>query len=153
MNVLRALSLKRAALVATAVAAVGAAALGTTPAAAADKSTNIDTWSSFWQPCGTYMCLYYSPNLTNASWTPSGTSDANLSGNKFANHGTGSAGAGQVVRNNAASMGNHTTNCHVTVFYSPDFKGDRNWLRAGHAGNLNADLRNNDASIRVDGCT
>ncbi|MER8088870.1 peptidase inhibitor family I36 protein [Streptomyces sp. NPDC058316] len=152
MNVLRAVALKRASLVAATVAAVSAAALGLAPTAGA-TSTNIDTWSSFWQPCGTYMCLYYSPNLTNASWTPSGTSDADLSGNKFGNHGTGSAGAGQVVRNNAASMGNNTTNCHVTVFYSPSFKGDSNWLHAGHAGNLNTRLRNNDASIRVDSCT
>lgn len=152
MNVLRAISLKRASMVGIAVAATSAATLALAPTAGA-TSTNIDTWSSFWQPCGTYMCLYYSPNLTNASWTPSGTSDSDLSGNKFANHGTGSAGAGQVVRNNAASMGNNTTNCHVAVFYSPGFKGDANWLHAGRAGNLNGDLRNNDASIRVDSCT
>ncbi|MEV7710859.1 peptidase inhibitor family I36 protein [Streptomyces sp. NPDC088270] len=152
MNPLRTFSLKRTTLAATAMAAVGAVTLGLAPTASA-TSTNIDTWSSFWQPCGTYMCLYYSPNLTGASWTPAGTSDSNLSGNKFANHGTGSAGAGQVVRNNAASMGNHTTNCHVAVFYSPGFKGDANWLHAGHAGNLNSALRNNNASIRVDSCT
>ncbi|MGW2106321.1 hypothetical protein [Streptomyces sp. NPDC001948] len=151
MNVLRAISLKRASMVGIAVAATSAATLALAPTAGA--STNIDTWSSFWQPCGTYMCLYYSPNLTNASWTPSGTSDSDLSGNKFANHGTGSAGAGQVVRNNAASMGNNTTNCRVAVFYSTGFKGDANWLHAGHAGNLNGDLRNENASIRVDSCT
>ncbi|MFB7211211.1 hypothetical protein [Streptomyces sp. NPDC056255] len=152
MNVLRAISLKRASMVGIAVAATSAATLALAPTAGA-TSTNIDTWSSFWQPCGTYMCLYYSPNLTNASWTPSGTSDSDLSGNKFANHGTGSAGAGQVVRNNAASMGNNTTNCRVRVFYSPGFTGDSNWLTAGHAGNLNGNLRNNDASIRVESCT
>ncbi|MEV0784930.1 hypothetical protein AB0I52_18535 [Streptomyces sp. NPDC050423] len=152
MNLLRTVSLKRTALAATAMAAVGAVTLGLAPAAGA-TSTNIDTWSSFWQPCGTYLCLYYSPNLTNASWTPTRTSDKDLAGNKFANHGTGTAGAGQVVRNNAASMGNNTTNCHVAVFYSPGWKGDANWLHAGYAGNLNGDLRNNNASIRVDSCT
>ncbi|MET8742707.1 hypothetical protein [Streptomyces sp. NPDC004728] len=152
MNVLRAISLKRASLVGIAVAATSAATLALAPTAGA-TATNIDTWSSFWQPCGTYMCLYYSPNLTNASWTPSGTSDSDLSGNKFADHGTGSAGAGQVVRNNAASMGNNTINCHVRVFYSTRFTGDSNWLHAGYAGNLNGDLRNEDASIRVENCT
>ncbi|MFD7497571.1 hypothetical protein ACFV8T_35395 [Streptomyces sp. NPDC059832] len=151
MNLLRTFSLKRTTLAATAVAAVGAVTLGLAPTASA-SSQNIDTWSSFWQPCGTYMCLYYSPGLKNASWTPTRTSDADLAGNKFANHGTGSAGAGQVVRNNAASMGNHTTNCHVTVFSKTSFHGNTNWLRAGHAGNLTT-LRNDNASIRVDGCT
>ncbi|MCX4730593.1 hypothetical protein [Streptomyces sp. NBC_01363] len=150
MNLLRTFSLKRTTLAATAVAAVGAVTLGLAPAASA-SSENVDIWPSFWQPCGTYMCLYYSPNLTNASWTPTRTSDADLAGNKFANHGTGSAGAGQVVRDNAASMGNNTTNCHVTVFSKTDFHGNTNWLRAGHAGNLK-DLRNDNASIRVDGC-
>ncbi|MEU2131241.1 hypothetical protein [Streptomyces sp. NPDC018352] len=152
MNVLRAISLKRASMVGIAVAATSAATLALAPTAGA-TSTNIDTWSSFWQPCGTYMCLYYSPNLTNASWTPSGTSDSDLSDNTFKNHGTGSAGTDKVVRNNAASMGNNTVNCHVTTFYSPRFKGDSNWLHAGRAGNLTSGLRNNEASIRVDSCT
>ncbi|MFI1753594.1 hypothetical protein [Streptomyces sp. NPDC020571] len=145
-------ALKRASVVAATAATLGAGTLTLAPSAGA-TSWNIDTWSSFWQPCGTYMCLYYSPNLDNASWTPTRTSDANLGGNTFANHGTGSAGAGQVVRNNAASMGNNTTNCHVTTFVSPNFTGDANWLHAGHAGNLNSRLRNNEASIRVDSCT
>ncbi|HEY9438575.1 MAG TPA: hypothetical protein VIS29_07970 [Streptomyces sp.] len=152
MNVLRAISLKRATAVSAAVAAISAGAFALAPTAGA-TSTNIDTWSSFWQPCGTYMCLYYSPNLDNASWTPTRTSDADLAGNKFADHGTGSSGAGQVVRNNAASMGNNTTNCHVATFYSTSFRGDANWLHAGHAGNLTSGLRNNEASIRVDSCT
>ncbi|MGW7376781.1 hypothetical protein DEJ48_04040 [Streptomyces venezuelae] len=145
-------ALKRASVVTTTMAALGAGALTLAPTAGA-TSWNIDKWPSFWQPCGTYMCLYYSPNLDNASWTPTSTSDKDLGGNKFGNHGTGTAGAGQVVRNNAASMGNNTTNCHVATFVSPNFQGDANWLHAGHGGNLNSTLRNNEASIRVDSCT
>ena len=91
MNVLRAISLKRASMVGIAVAATSAAALSLAPTAGA-TSTNIDTWSSFWQPCGTYMCLYYSPNLANSInynrvasrlyWDLSGSIDLMNDGNR-----------------------------------------------------------------------
>ncbi|GIG92305.1 hypothetical protein [Plantactinospora endophytica] len=154
MNSISALRTRVAVLAAGAVAASGIAVGLASPAQAA----NIDTWSSFWQPCGTYLCLYYSPGLTNASWRPGGTSYSNLSGYTFSNGGTGTAGAGQAVRNNAASMGNHTANCNVTTWISPGFTGpygdwrDNNWLSPGHAGNLNGYLRNNEASINVNNC-
>ncbi|MFF5025485.1 hypothetical protein ACWERI_12880 [Streptomyces collinus] len=140
----------RATSLAVGAACLSTVAIGLAPSA---QAANIDKWSSFWQPCGTYMCLYYHQGLTGASWTPTWSSDTDLGGNKFGDHGTGSDGAGQVVRNNAASMGNNTTNCRVATFVYTDFQGDNNWLTAGHAGNLNSSLSNNEASIRVDTCT
>ena len=154
MPTTRTSGLRRAAVLLTTMAGIGAgAAAVATPA----QATNIDTWSSFWQPCGTYMCLYYSPALDNASWRPSGTADADLANNYFSNGGTGTAGSGQVVANNAASMGNNTTNCNVTTWVYANYTGyssaDNNWLHAGHAGNLTSHLRNNERSIKVNSCT
>ncbi|MGW1917028.1 peptidase inhibitor family I36 protein [Streptomyces sp. NPDC002076] len=140
---------RRAVAAAAAAVCVGGLGVGLAPAA---QAANIDTWSSFSQSCGTYMCLFYSPGLTGGSWRPSGTSYSNLSGYTFSN--------GQAVRNNAASMGNNTTNCNVTTWISPGFTGphadntlNNNWLHPGHAGNLNSYLRNNEASINVNNCT
>lgn len=135
------------------VVAAGAVCLGGlgVTMAPGSQAANIDTWSSFSQPCGKFMCLYYSPGLTGGSWRPGGTSYSNLSGYTFSN--------GKAVRNDAASMGNYTINCNVTTWISPGFTGpygdwrDDNWLHPGHAGNLNGYLRNNEASINVNNCT
>ncbi|NDU72094.1 hypothetical protein GWI34_05565 [Actinomadura sp. DSM 109109] len=124
----------------------------------------ISDWGSWGQPCGTYYCLYYSPGLWNASWRPASTSDGDLSGNKFYDSGSfGSAGVGQVVRNNAAAMGNNTSNCRVAAFKYTSHTGNYEYLWAGYAGDLMNDLigqnyyfdglRNDEASIRTYSCS
>jgi hypothetical protein len=152
------LSLKRharAVTMAVAATAVAATALFAAPAANADA---INQWSSFWQPCGTYLCLYYSQALANGAFVPTGTSYSDLNYYKFVNVGVGTAGVGQVVGNNAASMGNNTINCNVATYYYKNFSygGNyslENWLSPGHAGNLTSTMRNNDRSINVNNCT
>jgi len=148
-------ALRRVSLFAAALATASVTLAVAPQSAQADE---IDTWSSFWQPCGTFMCLYYSPGLTNASWRPVGNNIyfSDLNDVKFSNGGTGTQGAGQVVGNNAASMGNHTSNCNLTVWVGVGMTGtysQENWLKPGHAGNLTPTLRNHDRSINVNNCT
>ncbi|MQY05318.1 hypothetical protein [Actinomadura macrotermitis] len=87
-----------------------------------------------------------------------------MGGNIFYDSGSyGSAGKGQVVRNNSASMGNHTANCLVSTYISTSFTGDYDTLHVGWAGNLSDDefwngqmtingLHNDNASIRAYNC-
>ncbi|GAA4235410.1 hypothetical protein GCM10022254_42670 [Actinomadura meridiana] len=142
-----------------AIALSAAGSLLTAAPAYAGYSLKIDTWGSWGQPCGKYYCLYYSQGLWNASWRPSSKVDNDLGGNKFSDSGSfGSAGDGKVVRNNAASMGNHTSNCQVTTYIYPHLTGDGNYLNRGYAGNLTEGnsyyhLRNNEASITINSCS
>ncbi|TDB99253.1 hypothetical protein [Actinomadura sp. 7K534] len=126
------------------LAAVAAAALtmgGTSGlvagSAQAGDAIQISQWASWGQPCGTYLCLYYSPGLWNASWRPAHYVDKDLSGNKFYDSGYfGSAGKGQVVNDNAASAGNRSTNCLLIIWRDKNLMGYGNFLHPGWSGDF-----------------
>ncbi|CCB72605.1 hypothetical protein [Streptantibioticus cattleyicolor] len=129
------------------VAATVGLAVGAVAGTAEARSDNISTWYS--GRCNTvnWFCLYYSPDASGASLGyPHADADIHDLGNyRYANDG---AGAGQVVRNNAASA-EDVSNCNVGIWYSTDFTGDSEWLSPWMGGNLTF-LRNNEASISVD---
>lgn len=118
------------------------------------------SWGRSWgQPCGSGgMCLYYSQGLWNASWRPSWTADTDLSGNQFYDSGYfGSEGAGQIVDNNSASMGNRADYCYLYAYRGTNYTGDINWLQSGYAGNFTEGagdyyMRNRVSSIKVTAC-
>ncbi|MGW0766373.1 hypothetical protein [Streptomyces sp. NPDC002676] len=141
---------------------VGAAAVmamsGLAGQASAD-SANISSWNTDSSPArctGSYsFCLYYSPDAEGAMWATSSDAVSNLSGATFHDDGHGSAGAGQGVRNNAASAENadNYAFCNVGIWVYPGFTGNSNWLSPGKGGNLTSWMRNNEASIAIDDST
>jgi hypothetical protein len=60
------------------------------------------------------------------------------------------AGQGLCVKNNAASVWNRTSKT-VVVYYNSDFGGANQSFAAGAKGNLNATLKNNNASHDIGG--
>lgn len=101
---------------------------------------------------GGFFCLYYHANVwswgNNAEWgfdnyTPDlGYWVFDL----CSGGGSGSCGGwNQTVRNNAASMSAVLCN-GMTVWYSPNYVGNFNWIEGGSWGNLNSYLVNNEAS-------
>jgi Peptidase inhibitor family I36 len=141
--------------------AMTAPAMASTPPAATAQpatSTNIDSvyhnGDNGTFACGPKgyawdYCLWYGPNYTGAEWGSKVSSYKTITAT-FPDNGTGE---GQPVRDNAASMGNSTTGCNVTTWYSPGFTGPFNWLDAGWTGNLTASLRDNEASISYNHCS
>jgi hypothetical protein len=118
-------------------------------------STNIDSWvpGSTCHNAGHAFCLWYGQGkgTGGAGWGSSG-SVSTISGT-FTIGGSGQAGYGQPVRNDAGSMTNATSNCNVTTWVSPNYTGAFNWLSPNHGGNLTSNLRNNEASISENNCT
>ena len=118
-------------------------------------STKINAWvpGSTCSSAGHQFCLWYAQGkgTGGAGWGSSG-SVGTISGT-FTIGGSGAAGYGQAVRNNAASMTNATTNCNVTTWYSPNYTGAFNWLSPDEGGNLTSNLRNNEASISANNCS
>ncbi len=119
------------------------------------STTNIDQWTpgNTCSNAGFQFCLWYAQGqgTGGAGWGGRG-SVGTISGT-FTIGGSSQAGYGQAVRNNAASMTNVTSNCNVTVWVSPNYTGDFNWLHPDKAGNLTSNLRNNEASISANNCT
>jgi hypothetical protein len=101
-----------------------------------------------------YMCLWYHTELNGAYWSASGTAvdlDASDLTFNLSNDSTNSAdrkqGLNQRVANNAGSMANSTTNCTVDTYVYGNLTGNYDHLSPGWAGNLSADLHNNEGSI------
>ncbi|WP_037857618.1 peptidase inhibitor family I36 protein [Streptomyces sp. NRRL S-340] len=136
-------------------AAASLALVGVLAGQSSATSDRIDGWNTNSAPvrCGTtspyFFCLYYSPGAEGAVWKSRSNAVRNLSGATFYDDGYGSAGAGQPVRNNAASAENASSACNVGIWYSPDYQGNSNWLSPGKGGNLTSYLRNNEASIAI----
>lgn len=86
-------------------------------------------------------CLYYSQNGGGYIFDAIGYF-SDLSGYGFT--------ANVPVRNDAASIGNHTLNCGSTTWVYVHAGGDWNWVSAGRGGNLTTGLRNNEASFDAD---
>ncbi|MGW0766374.1 hypothetical protein [Streptomyces sp. NPDC002676] len=142
---------------------VGAAAVmavsGLAGQASAD-SANISSWNTYSAPvrcaAGTPtsydFCLYYSQGAEGAVWGSHYAAVSNLSGATFSDDGHGSAGAGQGVRNNAASA-EVADPCNLGIWVYPGFTGNSNWLSPTRGGNLTSWMRNNEASIAIDDST
>jgi hypothetical protein len=150
-----------ASLSAAGLAVTGSVALAGPANASTGK--NIDYYPAGWYNCyehsaSDFYCLWYHPGLTGGVW---GTTSSYV---KCLDPGGGASGcitadftAGDgEVRNNAASMADDTSNCHVTTWVSPGRVGDWNWLYSSWGGNLTSTsslpLRNNEASIDYDTC-
>ncbi len=58
----------------------------------------------------------------------------------------GGNGSGQPVKNNAAAVGNNLTSCTAVIHYNSGYGGATDKFSAGHNGNLNATLKNDNAS-------
>lgn len=120
------------------VAAMALVGVGAAVAPASATGWNVDSWSDHCNYTGVYGCLYYSPNGAGGIFKSNGYYP-DLSGYKFSD--------GHAVRNNAASIGNNTTNCGSTTWVYAHAGGDFNWVHAGRGGNLNSALRNNENSF------
>jgi hypothetical protein len=120
-----------------------------------NTSTNIDQGFEGETSCGDstwQYCLFYSTDTNGAIWGTDqktiGTITATFS-DKIPNE----PGAGDPVRNDAASMANNTGDCNVTTWVNPGYTGAFNWLEPPYWGNLTSNLRNNEASISYNSCT
>ncbi|MDK9498617.1 peptidase inhibitor family I36 protein [Streptomyces katrae] len=127
-------------------AAAGAALIVTAAAASASASdVRIDQWRAD-SRCDNdspyFFCLWYSPNRQGGFWGSSKVAVPTLSGN-FSD--------GHAIRNNAASADNGAGTCDVRIWVYPNYVGDSNVLSGFYGGNLTPNLRNNEASMAVDG--
>ncbi|GLY79257.1 hypothetical protein [Actinoallomurus iriomotensis] len=117
-------------------------AFAATPALAS-SGVKVSGWYDSCNGSSSPGCLYYSPNGTGGIYV-SNKYISNLSGEEFVY----GAGDGLPVRNNAASIGNNTTNCGSTTWVNINAGGDWNWTPSGRGGNLTSPgLRNNEASF------
>ncbi|MFJ4679150.1 hypothetical protein [Kitasatospora sp. NPDC088783] len=136
-----------------AVGTIAAASLLTGVGQASASSTTVNGWSTWSNPvrckdsngATVTMCLYYSPNAAGAFTMGYSMYDSTISETFWKTDYIGSAGYGQAVRNNAASVENAGYST-LGVWVSPWFTGDSNLIPGGRGGNLTPRLRNNEAS-------
>lgn len=121
-----------------AVRAAAAAVRQTPPAQAAFSYKCADAHLSY--------CLWYHPNEAGSRWGGTAAHTPVIAG-RFS---TSGAGQGQLVRNNAASI-NGGTGCNTTVYVYPNYQGPHQTVGPYGIANLNATLRNNEASIQETG--
>jgi surface antigen len=95
------------------------------------------------------FCLYYNSNQAGAVSDFTGSIDdyGATQPSCYDFKGSG-AGAGVCVKNNAASVWNRTSKT-VTVYFNSNYGGASQSFAAGAKGNLNATLKNNNASHMV----
>jgi len=120
--------------------------------AQAATGTNIDKAYEGESGCSSgrwHYCLWYGQNIGEAMWGTNQQTFGTITAT-FPNNGTG---AGQPVRNDAASMADNTGNCNVTTWVYPNYTGAFNWLEPMYWGNLTSGLRNNEASISYNNCS
>ncbi|THA47086.1 peptidase inhibitor family I36 protein [Streptomyces sp. A1136] len=93
-------------------------------------------------PSGLF-CLYYNSNIqganANYNW-----SDSDLAGDTFMP--LSGAGAGEPVKNNAASAKNYQVNAYVRVYYNSGYSGPYDQFSPGQSKNL-VNTRNENASL------
>lgn len=146
----------RRAAVLTAAVGLAAGAVGLSAGAANATGWNINGWtpSSACLNSPYLYCLWYhaGQGTGGAGWGSTALNTGTISGTFFIG-GSGAAGYGKPVRNDAASMSNGTTNCNVTTWVYPNYTGNYNWLSPAYGGNLNYALVNNEASISANNCT
>ncbi len=152
---LRRSRLTRAGAAGAAALAAGLLVAGVPTAKAGASTIFIDQFNTGGSRCETDLgttpswCLWYSQNMDGGVLTHS--YDISTLSENFGNGGYGTAGVGDPVRNDAASMGNNNGGCLYT-YVSPGYVGNDNGLEGWYGGNLTSGLRNNEASIRWAGC-
>ncbi|MFF0200764.1 peptidase inhibitor family I36 protein [Streptomyces sp. NPDC005017] len=147
------MSLKRIATVAAAALAVLGGNLVTANGAAASPlaTVNRDGWCDKEE-----VCLYYNSNLYGAMFDVSGDL-LSYAGESFICSKDGSGGlnicngSGSEVWNNAASVRNKTR-CDVWIYYNTGQRGARQFIPRYSWANLNATLKNENASHEFVGC-
>ncbi|MFJ1590455.1 hypothetical protein ACIOD0_09455 [Kitasatospora albolonga] len=94
-----------------------------------------------------YTCLHYGTSYQGGIYKQWGEL-SDYAGKKFVASTNGSAGAGQNVKNNAASVNSHDYNYQFTVYRGINFNCQVACQTIGVAGaqNLNASLKNKNAS-------
>lgn len=99
------------------------------------------------------FCLYYnSDHLGSVSDFTTSIDDYGATQPECYEFKGAGAGQGQCVKNNAASVWNRTGGS-VTVFYNSGYSGDSQTFASGAKVNLNATLKNDNASHRLGGGT
>jgi hypothetical protein len=106
-----------------------------------DASTYVGTNPGATGRCGFDVCLYWDGNEGGAAAGFYGSSD-NLAGFTYPNNG---AGAGQGVKNNAASIEDDGSGTDYS-YYNENYSGQNDWLNSYTYGNL-VQTWNNEASI------
>lgn len=107
--------------------------------ASAYTGWKVDSWYDHCNYTGYYGCLYYSPNGAGGIFGANSYVPDLTLGQRFSD--------GHIVADDAASIGNYTTNCGSTTWTLPHAGGDWNWVPHGRGGNLNSALRNNEESF------
>ncbi|MFF2026307.1 peptidase inhibitor family I36 protein [Streptomyces sp. NPDC058171] len=92
-----------------------------------------------------YACLYYNSNFSGAVYRQY-TAISNYDGYYFVASSKGSAGAGSSVKNNAASVDNWDFAFGIRIYYNSNYGGVSQSIGAGGTANLNASLKNQNAS-------
>ncbi|MER6999105.1 peptidase inhibitor family I36 protein [Streptomyces sp. NPDC000410] len=96
-------------------------------------------------------CLFYNSDFEGAIFSQTG-GIANYDGYKFVTsaYPNGGSGAGQGVKNNAASVNNNNTSKSFRVYYNSNYGTSYAYQTFGAwtAGNLNSTMKNNNASGR-----
>ncbi|MET8839131.1 MULTISPECIES: hypothetical protein [Streptomyces] len=131
---------RRFAAAAALAAAIGSGIVFAPPAAAAAECT------------AGYTCLHYNSHYQGGIYKQWGQV-SDYAGKTYVASTNGSAGAGQTVKNNAASVNSFDYNREFTVYYNRNFNCEVACQTIGVAGaqNLNASLKNNNASGRPTG--
>jgi hypothetical protein len=142
--------------------AAAAVAVSAGPSSAG-TGANIDTWSRV-DGCastGHVYCLWYltGKGTGGYGWGGNSTTAVNIPDSAtFTIPGSCPftyCGSGAAVRDDAESMSDASSVCHVTVWSANDAQGDWNWLDAGEGGNLTTSspvLANHDESIGANNC-
>ena len=147
-------STRRRLAVTAASVAVAATALLTGAGEASATNTTVSSWGTWESPvrcidssgASVVMCLYYNSNAGGAIDKKYDTvQDGTISDTFWATDQYGSAGNGQNVRNNAASVENASYGT-IGVWTSPWFYGDSDYIPGGRGGNLTWNVKNNEAS-------
>lgn len=100
-------------------------------------------------PCAAgEACLFFNSDYQGATF-----SDGNGNSQTPENYGspnwyifTNGNGAGYYVKNNAASVFNYDINYSLTIYYNSNNSGPSQYIKRGTGANLNATLKNNNAS-------
>jgi len=90
------------------------------------------------------LCLYYNSNLAGARFNDPYTD--NYAGWVFKAWSGGDAGAGQAVKNNAASVRNYDTVVTGVIYYNSNQLGASQKIGPSSWANLNSTLKNENAS-------
>ncbi|MFE2601605.1 peptidase inhibitor family I36 protein [Streptomyces sp. NPDC057617] len=94
-------------------------------------------------------CLHYNSNFEGAIFAQTG-GVSDYAGHTFvaSSYPNGSNGAGQNVKNNAASVNNNNVNRQFRVYFNSGYNGSFAYQTIGAfaAANLNSTMKNNNAS-------